>query len=511
MKKFQLFGAFLFQVLLLALTVSAPTTVWAAGDTNEIWISARTNALGTGFIWGSGSITDPFYGDFNAIMGGLPTNTTIHLLPGIHYTSGYEIQPGDFTLKANQKVIGSGIDVTIVRRDVSIHPETTQNEGEFFSSADGIEISDLTVDASGVTGNTYKNNGMTLSGNYCAVRRVKIVNLSGNTATHGGQESFGVNLGNIGMLGNIISECEVSSAQGDYTSAFLFAGQGVVENNRVLFPIATPTSNPSFFAYTTAYSQNAVFTGNFSQGGYVGFRTDTGTETNLVVIANIFKDVGDGIFIGKSTNSGWLVDGVLIKDNIVELRTGDPAIRGISHAVYILNQELNWQPWQKIRIVGNTMRYSDNTGLGSQPRTSGIEISATVATNIFNIQVLGNKIDRSFTNSLLNSGNWWADNVDLSGVPILAQNVGAGSSGSVFLNSTDGSVYVTATTTTNITLPAALGFSAKEVRIINQKSTGSLIVNPPAGSSLIPSNSLTISTNQTAAFISDGVNTWIRE
>src|ERR1044071_1121022 len=121
-------------VVISSLCSFFPIAALAVGDTNEVWVSARTNALGSGSVWGTGAITNPFYGDFNEIMNGLPKNTIIHLLPGIHYTTGYIGAGGDFLLKAYQKIIGAGIDVTIVKRDASKHPDNG-NIGELVAWA----------------------------------------------------------------------------------------------------------------------------------------------------------------------------------------------------------------------------------------------------------------------------------------------------------------------------------------------------------------------------------------
>ena len=187
MKQFKHTSKFYIYTLVAGLAgfCTAVPSAYGIGDTNEVWVSARTNALRTGTILGTGAITNPYYGDFDGIINSLSTNTTIHLLPGIHYTGGYESAGGDVNLKAGQRIIGAGIDTTIVRRYVPIHPDTGQNLGEFYTSNDGVEISDLTVDASGSTTNYYKNDGIILIGNNCSVRRVKVIGCSGLTSSGG--------------------------------------------------------------------------------------------------------------------------------------------------------------------------------------------------------------------------------------------------------------------------------------------------------------------------------------
>src|SRR5262245_32465604 len=73
----------LIPVLAVALVISQ--SILLADDTNEVWISARIDGVGLDQYWGNGTITAPFYGDFDYIINSLPTNTTIHLLPGIHH------------------------------------------------------------------------------------------------------------------------------------------------------------------------------------------------------------------------------------------------------------------------------------------------------------------------------------------------------------------------------------------------------------------------------------------
>src|SRR5664280_1340530 len=76
------------QFLPLFLLLVAPLAAWAKGDPNEVWISARTNALGTSVIFGDGSITNPYSGDFDFIIDSIPTNTTMNLLSGVFLHEG---------------------------------------------------------------------------------------------------------------------------------------------------------------------------------------------------------------------------------------------------------------------------------------------------------------------------------------------------------------------------------------------------------------------------------------
>src|SRR5262245_4600813 len=85
------------------------------GHSNEVWVSANV----TGSVAGSGTLADPYTGpNWDSIMESFLSveGLTIHLLPGTHYTAGvyYDDQP--YRLQKNQKLIGAGVDVTIIKR-----------------------------------------------------------------------------------------------------------------------------------------------------------------------------------------------------------------------------------------------------------------------------------------------------------------------------------------------------------------------------------------------------------
>ncbi len=475
----------------------------AADDTNEVWISARTNALGTGVVLGSGTVMDPFRGDFDAIIASLDTNTTIHLLPGIHHAT-------KTLLKTNQKLLGAGMDVTVVRRDPQPAGEA-QAETLIASRADGVEVSDLTIDSNATGTEPRKKNALSLTGNRCAARRVKAINNTGNVERD--QECFPFYIGLPDSADNEISECEVSSVRGTYCTAFFLSGQGVVKFNRVFLP---PFTNRSAFytGYQATGTRDSLFLGNTSEGGRCGFQTDTYSETNLTIADNCFRNVFAGVALSKFPGHGWCVDGVSVLNNVIEISTNVPACLGNwTYGVVIRNADTNGlEVYQRIAIVGNTLRYRDNAHIGTQAGTVGIVVSAAVPTNsnVFNVRILGNTMDRSFLTRLNGQGNWLADNVDLSGVPLHFVHLDDGSPDTVSLQVTDGLVTVTATNTTSIILPPSSGFSGKEVTIVNQKKR-KLKIFPTNGEQVLPSSPVTLRRSKVAKFVSNGSGTWIRE
>jgi hypothetical protein len=489
--------------LLVFVWMSASDPLYATGDTNEVWISARGNQPGTGVILGSGEITNPFHGDFEAIINSLETNTTIHLLPGIH-------DAGEVALKSNQKLRGAGIDVTIVRRDPRRHGDM-QVDGLIWSRGDGVEVSDLTVDSNANGTELNKKNAFYLIGSHCAVRWVKAIHNTGNLAR--GQECFPFFIGWTNSVGNEVSECEVSSVAGSYCTAIFLAGQGVVKFNRVFLPPFTNVDS-IYTAYQASGTRDALFLGNTSDGGRYGFETDTSSETNLTIADNYFHNVCAGIVIAKGPGQGWGVDGVSIINNVIEISTNIPAWTGNwTYGVMIRDGDKTGRDvYQRIAVVGNTLRYCNNGGIGTQAGTVGIVVTAAVPTNsnVVNVRILGNTMDRSFATRLNGQGNWLADNVDLRGVPLHLVQLGDGSPDTVSLQVTDGLVMVTATNTTSILLPPSSGFSGKEVTVVNQKKR-KLRIFPATGERILPSSPTTLRQSQVARFVSNGSGTWIRE
>ena len=138
-------------------------------------------------------MTDPYHAGLNAagvsqfdsIMNLLQVaqaNVVIHLGPGTFVTKGFIDNVGGWQIRAGMKILGSGVDVTILQVDNSTvatgahvfaisHPVKTG--GQAGTQVDAAEVSDLTVDCgSGATGAAA--GAIRLLGNNARVRRVKI-------------------------------------------------------------------------------------------------------------------------------------------------------------------------------------------------------------------------------------------------------------------------------------------------------------------------------------------------
>jgi hypothetical protein len=494
MRRFKDTGTLAICSALIGLTALCVTArrAYALGDANEVWVSARTNAAGQGWMLGTGAMTDPFYGDLNKIVRSLTTNTTIHLLPGTHYNSN------DLVLAAGQRVLGAGIDITTVRRIVN------KSGYMFFTRRPGVEICDLTVDAGGNSSNKWANHGVCLEAGNSAVRRVKVLNVSGNYA--GKHEAWAISVGAAGdKIGCVVSDCIATNFQGDYNDGICLAGRGMVEDNYVF------GSNQG--AYGSYWTENAVFTHNLAESCGNGFYTDTGWETNLTIAGNTFKNVTNGIWISKARTNGFVVVGLTIKDNTIEL---SPNVGKWAWAINLENNEKTHVPWQRISVIGNTLHYFNDVNINSK---GVVDVGGTVLlTNIVSVLVANNFIDSTFVISGIKPT--FANNMGLDGVPLGVRVIATGSPGRVALASITYTVFITSATTTNVVLAkcdyaANNGFVApnagNEVILVNEKAVGNVIVTPSRGDTLLPTSSCTIAAGHSAKFICDGTSTWAKE
>ncbi len=476
--------------------------VFAAGDTNEVWISARTNALGTNTRIGSGAIQDPYWGDFDFIVTSIPAASTIHLLPGIHYTKG------NLGLRApNQRILGGGIDVTIVRQDHRFN--ATNDSGMIASYVDGTEIADLTLDCAANGTEPYLRGGVGLRGNRAALRRVKVINASGNFALR--KECFAIIMGKPGKGGIEIEGCQVSAFQGTYSAAIGINGQARVTHNTILLPVLTNSQTQgTSTGFNLAGTSNALIAFNFTYGGEVAVYTDTFSETNLSIVNNSFIQPSRGIYLFK--NPGDNILGLKVQNNLIMLNTNLPAPGYYPYGVSLVTATTtNGAGIQDVIISGNTVAFDGSNGPAGT--VAGIATSSGMGprpSNIRNVRVSGNIVDRRFGFSIAAQGYWLSDNMDLAGVPLHVRQISSGS-GLALLDQRDAMAFVTGPNISGITLPSAWGSTGRQVTIANQRAVGNLQLSASGGSAIQPPAGVSLAPYQTATFISDGASSWIKQ
>src|SRR5208282_4774527 len=227
--------------------------------TNEFWISTSTNTANLG------TLDNPYDGStqakFDGVMAGLPPNTTIHILAGTYQTIGQN----NWSIQSGQKILGSGIDNTIVK----LVPNNGNGWYVYVMSGlsglvySNIVVADLTLDASYTSVYNVSFNGVGLSGTYNTVRNVKVINTGGSQAI----ESFAITLGNCGNLGvsegNLVENCEIGPVFGTYGDGVAFNGgpanwvSGIIRNNHII---------GASLGINGAWMRDTLVEGNYVQG-----------------------------------------------------------------------------------------------------------------------------------------------------------------------------------------------------------------------------------------------------
>ena len=297
----------LLKIVALAGLLSALNVEAQIQYSNEFWIS--TNATGNIYPSG-GTLANPLDGstpsNFNANMSSLPPYSTIHILAGTYEVSGSGANSSEWSVLSGQKIIGSGIDNTILQ----LVPGTPQGAVIASSQWSGgivtnVEVADLTCDCNWQGSDAYS--GVNLNGTGIIVRRVKVIHC-GTTSN----EVWGISVGNgapngvPSSQGNIIESCEVSEyAGGPKVTAIGVGGSpgydwhGIVRDNVVLFPV---DSSVAAQGINGSFVSGAVVDGNYVYGALSGIYSDTGGWTNTVIINNTLQNCFNGVTIAPANN-----------------------------------------------------------------------------------------------------------------------------------------------------------------------------------------------------------------
>ena len=360
---------------------------------NEFWIS--TNATGVMYPnpTNGGTLDNPLDGSteatFDSNMDSLPTNSTVHILAGTYHTFG----DNAYAVKTGQKILGSGIDVTVLQL-VSYNPNhpdgnyfvhTIGNNKPFQGLVDGpvtnVEVCDLTCDCNYGTGNTTVC-GVTLDGTLNAIRRVKVINSYYAGTNTGTSEAWGVECENSSLptsVGNVIEDCEVSQfAGGSFITAISLNGvSGTIRNNRVFLPPGLGDAMGG--------TRDVLIEGNYVDGSGTGVYCDTGGCTNLMVVHNTIRNTFSGVTLDV-VNAGE--KNITIAFNNFDQTNSSPEGTPGNPVFNFWGGTLT-----NVFIFGNTI-----TSSGSSPSTSflvaaydltGLEI----ANNTIDPQIASNQVD----------------------------------------------------------------------------------------------------------------------
>ena len=463
-------------VVLCTIALSATAMVEGDSTKNEFWVGPTASGAK-----GIGTRQWPFDGStqkkFDAVLKRLPPDSTLHILPGTYFTAGIHYS-GSANIKSGQKILGSGIDRTIIRL-VTKDAWTGILASELGTN---MEICDLTCDGN------YKYQqgavtyyGVGLYGTHCAIRRVKVINLTHHLPYS--TESFGILIGTMDLAGhglngpstqNVIEACELSGFRGEFcTGIGIFNNgtktttpiSGVVRNNRVFLPYSGVRQTQAIGG-ACGYQKNMVITGNYVDGATIGIYADTGAAEDVVIANNTLKNCS-----GAPIRCTTAVSNITFCFNTLVVN------RMIGGAIAIHLVEL---PKQNIAIIGNSIRIEGKA-------TGAIFMSVADTAGLL---AVNNRVAAGVTNRILSSSKLKIrDNVDAGGGFGLPKVKSFGSAtrrvvgaGAHMANDSDFYIGVRATSATTITLPPAAKHIGRELVIVKEvgtKNTVSIVPQQP--------------------------------
>jgi hypothetical protein len=360
----------------------------------ELWLSSTNSlpSLGQHTSYGNGTKLNPYYGDFDYIMGNnVPGNTVVHLGQGVFWTKanfGYQIPAG-------VTISGEDENSTTVRRATNYPGYAQQSFCTLHSIYSNVTVRNLTVDNNGfdcfTNGWTNVALGIILLGSYETVEHVTLINGYGK-AFGFSPEGFQFLLGNYGQHDNIVIGCTVSNFYGTYGDGITLTGDGLIEGNYIYFPVM-PAGQPlrqQFGVNIVASSKGAMVIGNHFYGGGDGFHNDTAGDTNLVIANNVFQNISQGVYLSGDTGP---YNSVIISHNLMEQVTNYPVYHqemflvDIDTYTNLLETNLN------ITVDGNILRYYQNVPFTSDGLQGAIHTFAGANQLNENISIINNQID----------------------------------------------------------------------------------------------------------------------
>jgi hypothetical protein len=291
-KSFENFHVVFCTLLAMLLAQTALAETWF---TNEVWISpvAQTN-------WGNGTLDYPYDGStrakFDTVMGSLPPNCTVHLLAGTYQTYG----TGGWNIQSGQKILGSGIDNTIVK----LVPNAGNGRYVFVmgvsenTACSNIEVADLTLDAGYTTEYDVSYDGVYLTGSYNTVRHIKVINTGGTDH----DDSYGILIGLYSGTGignceeNLVEHCEIGPRIDYSGNGIVFSGG---PNNWISGTIRNNSIGTQDCGIIGKGIRNTLIEGNHLKDTASAICNGTGSGTNIIVVHNIFEDCYYPVYIGN--------------------------------------------------------------------------------------------------------------------------------------------------------------------------------------------------------------------
>ncbi len=391
---------------------------------NEIWLSSTNSLtyLGQQTNFGSGSMQDPYYGDFDYIFRHLvPSNTIVNLGDGTFWTKSF-LPSGDniIMIPSGVTIQGEGQAETTVIRSLTY---TNLGLAVLGSTNSGITVRNLTVDCNASTYalNSWSNAvmGIILSGSGETIEHVTIINGFGLQYA---PEGFQMIVGHYGGRDNKVIGCTISNFLGNYGDGVQVQGDALVEGNSFYFPVqpAGLPYRPLFGINLSGTAQGTTVVGNHVYGGGDGVHNDTASDANVVIANNVFENICQGVHL---TGDSGTYNSITISHNLMTQETNYTIYQEQLFMVCLGTKHAG-QTNRNIIVDGNIIRYYQDVPVASDGSQGAMYIYGAVNQLNQNISIINNQVDARMPISFAgNLSNFYASgNMPLNGTNFATAN-----------------------------------------------------------------------------------------
>ena len=365
---------------------------------SEIWLSPTNSlsSINTLSYSGTGTRTNPYYGDFDYLMGHfVSANSKVHLGSGVFWTKGVNgLNTNEFLIPTGVTIEGAGEAFTTVRRATNFAPYVQANVYVLVSTSSNVTVGNLTVDCNAFDfySRKWSNSigGINLGASGETIEHVTDINGLGFRYS---PEGFQLAVGNYGQSSNRVLYCTVSNFLGTYGDGIAPVGDCLIEGNQIYLPQqpAGVLSYPLFGINVVASSQGSLVIGNHVYGGGDGFHNDTGGDTNLVIANNVFENVCQAVAL---TGDSRPYDSVKISHNLMLMQT-NYTIYHEQMFMVLIGTTRDGQTNQNIVVDGNIIGYYNDVPFTSDGSQGALYIYGSNNLHQLNqrISIINNQID----------------------------------------------------------------------------------------------------------------------
>jgi hypothetical protein len=339
---------------------------------------------------------------FDAIMGGLAANTSVHLGPTSanrpFLTKGYKVEEAvGLKIKPAMKITGSGMDVTTLR--LVGQPGTFYAMGHDFATGpvDYFELSDLSIDCNLMVSPGLGNavcGAVRVMGSHARVRRIKVINWGANAAVPLFVVSMVTADASWGLVGvtdcgieEVIAISPASSAAGAAITVLHAGPKDDAGTNNEGFGIGpfirncfvdcgSPTAGPEYRALSMAWCTGGIVEGNqVHNTKYGGPYISKSSSRDLIVRNNFYKNVFKGPYWNLGTLASSYGTGSLSRSGTVATVTVTAGhFLGKGDRVKIVGSPNNFDGIHQVTgVSGNTFTFDTSVTAVSSSTLSAVQ------------------------------------------------------------------------------------------------------------------------------------------